>query len=181
MGATVRVWLKLWMRSTLCDRTIVDSIFSSNHTLCVNESSYSSSAIMILLKMNENSDKVEVGRRKRIKYYFLEDNIYTRWVSWIWAYFRVYLSMLTSISQLDFSEIVRLIPSLVHTTEKTNDTRRKRKRMAWEPEQKGFVFCETMLMSRFSYYFWHKFWSWRLQDIRYARMTETVINIFTSV
>ena len=27
-------------------------------------------------------------------------------------------------------EIVRFIPSLVHTTEKTNDTRRKRKRMA---------------------------------------------------
>mmetsp|Transcript_15336 Transcript_15336/g.23789 ORF Transcript_15336/g.23789 Transcript_15336/m.23789 type:complete len:119 (+) Transcript_15336:721-1077(+) len=118
------------MRSTLCDRTSVDSIFSSNHTLCVIEPSYPHSAIKLLLKMNENSDKVEVARQKIIKYYFFEDNNLHELGRMDLGLLPRVLEHVDKYEPARLYEIVRLIPSLVHTTEKTNDTRRKRKRMA---------------------------------------------------
>ncbi len=117
------------MRSTLCDRTSVDSIFSSNHTLCVIEPSYAYSANKLLLKMNENSDKVEVARQKIIKYYFLEDNNLHELGRMDMRLLPRVLEHVDNYEPARLYEIVRFIPSLVHTTEKTNDTRRKRKRM----------------------------------------------------
>ena len=123
-GAIEAIW------STLCDRTSVDSIFSSHHTLCDTNAWSIDPGIKSLLKMNENSDKVEVARQKIIKYYFLEDNnLHELGLMDLGLLPRV-LEHVDKYEPARLYEIVRFIPSLVHPIEKTNDARRKRRRMA---------------------------------------------------
>mmetsp|Transcript_19307 Transcript_19307/g.29745 ORF Transcript_19307/g.29745 Transcript_19307/m.29745 type:complete len:532 (-) Transcript_19307:1142-2737(-) len=121
------------MSSALCDGTGVESIFSSNHTLYRIESLFSFSmdpGIKLLLKMNENDDKVEVARQKIIKYYFLEEsNLHELGRMDLGLLPRV-LGYVDKYEPTRLYEIVRAIPSLVHNNEKTIGTKRKRKRRA---------------------------------------------------
>jgi len=63
------------LEHTLCNKTSIDTIYDSNHTL-----GYRGMIMMApltvtcLLKLNEGKDKEEVARQKIIQYYFLEDN-----------------------------------------------------------------------------------------------------------
>eukprot|EP00984_Skeletonema_dohrnii_P009867 scaffold3799_cov68-Skeletonema_dohrnii-CCMP3373.AAC.2 len=122
------------MSSTLCDGTSVESIFSSNHTLSSIEEPLFILGfypdIKLLLKMNENDDKVEVARQKIIKYYFLEQNNLHELGRMDLGLLPRVLGYVDKYEPTRLYEIVRAIPSLVHNNEKTIGTKRKRKRRA---------------------------------------------------
>jgi len=121
------------MSSTLCDGTSVESIFSSNHTLSSIEPLFlMDPGIKLLLKMNENDDKVEVARQKIIKYYFLEQNNLHELGRMDLGLLPRVLGYVDKYEPTRLYEIVRAIPSLVHNNdnEKTIGTKRKRKRRA---------------------------------------------------
>eukprot|EP00985_Skeletonema_marinoi_P012159 scaffold5818_cov186-Skeletonema_marinoi.AAC.2 len=119
--------------STLCDGTSVESIFSSNHTLSSIEPLFNMDpGIKLLLKMNENDDKVEVARQKIIKYYFLEQNNLHELGRMDLGLLPRVLGYVDKYEPTRLCEIVRAIPSLVHNNdnEETIGTKRKRKRRA---------------------------------------------------
>jgi len=122
------------MSSTLCDGTSVESIFSSNHTLSSIEEPLFILGfypdIKLLLKMNENDDKVEVARQKIIKYYFLQQNNLHELGRMDLGLLPRVLGYVDKYEPTRLYEIVRAIPSLVHNNEKTIGTKRKRKRRA---------------------------------------------------
>eukprot|EP00984_Skeletonema_dohrnii_P005804 scaffold2052_cov93-Skeletonema_dohrnii-CCMP3373.AAC.2 len=121
------------MSSALCDGTSVESIFSSNHTLSRIESLFSFSTdpgIKLLLKMNENDDKVEVARQKIIKYYFLEENNLHELGRMDLGLLPRVLGYVDKYEPARLYELVRAIPLLFHNNEEVIGTKRKRKRRA---------------------------------------------------
>eukprot|EP00984_Skeletonema_dohrnii_P030705 scaffold22420_cov139-Skeletonema_dohrnii-CCMP3373.AAC.2 len=131
------------MSSTLCDGTSIESIFSSNHTLSsigvglwtelFHESLFvMNPGIKLLLKMNENDDKVEVARQKIIKYYFFQQNNLHELGRMDLGLLPRVLGYVDKYEPTRLYEIVRAIPSLVRNNdnEKTIGTKRKRKRRA---------------------------------------------------
>jgi len=60
---------------TLCNKSSIDSIYESNHTLEYNGMIMMTPlTVTCLLRLNEGKDKGEVARQKIIQYYFLEGN-----------------------------------------------------------------------------------------------------------
>eukprot|EP00984_Skeletonema_dohrnii_P003725 scaffold1290_cov112-Skeletonema_dohrnii-CCMP3373.AAC.3 len=119
------------MSSTLCDGTSIESIFNSNHTLSMIEPLFPMDpGIKLLLKMNENDDKVEVARQKIIKYYFLQQNNLHELGRMDLGLLPRVLGYVDKYEPTRLYEIVRAIPSLVHNNEKSIGTKRKRKRRA---------------------------------------------------
>eukprot|EP00985_Skeletonema_marinoi_P028455 scaffold24905_cov121-Skeletonema_marinoi.AAC.1 len=120
------------MSSALCDGTSVESIFSSNHTLSsiIPLSFIKNPGIKLLLKMNENDDKVEVARQKIIKYYFLEENNLHELGRMDLGLLPRVLGYVDKYEPTRLYELVRAIPSLIHSNEEVIGTKRKRKRRA---------------------------------------------------
>lgn len=58
---------------TLCNKSSIDTIYDSNHTLTYGEGLYPNSFYR-LLKLNWGTDKAEVARQKIVQYHFLEGN-----------------------------------------------------------------------------------------------------------
>ena len=130
--------------NTICDRTSIESICKSNHTLFLintTEDSYFnnshslsrtkkglSSTTRSLVKMNTSENKVEVVRQKIIKYYFIEDNNLHELAHMELGLLPRVLEHVGKYEPGRLFEVLRAIPSLVHNVDMSTETNRKRSR-----------------------------------------------------
>ena len=123
------------LAEVLCNKTEVESIYTSNHTLhtitdCGFVKSDTPEDIASYLKLNENDDKVEVARQKILQYHFMNgtSNI-EEFVDMEWGELPQALAWIgrndTGHSLL--FEMCQSMPSLFDTESKAKATGAKRK------------------------------------------------------